>query len=342
MRSPSRRISATALASLLWLGAGLQEGSDDAQPPPIVFSPPRALDGALERVAVDDLACAACHVAIADEWSRSLHAYAFEDPVYQKEIRRKRRRASCLGCHVPVPLHAPAEGATPRARPAPREDTSEDPHRFGVSCSSCHLGAQGKILGPFGAPTDAHVSERHPSFVGTGSNALCLACHSTTIGPVIGIGKDFEQAGRSERCIDCHMQPLERPLATSPASEAGGPSPPARAGRSHFLQGPRDPAFLAQAFVVEEVRHADGELLVRIGNRAGHRVPGLTLRTLELRLEGGEEGPASRRRIDHEAWLPVGGSFVLRTRGTDRARLVGHHTAPGAPAPVRFLDLELR
>ena len=45
------------------------------------------------------------------------------------------------------------------------------------------------------------------------SSAMCSVCHSTNIGPVVGIAKDFEtskQAERGRSCIGCHMQAIER------------------------------------------------------------------------------------------------------------------------------------
>lgn len=216
-----------------------------------------------------------------------------------------------------------------------RED---DPH-LGVDCASCHRGPDGGILGPFGAVTEAHPSTRSEHFTGAGSNALCLACHSRTIGPVIGLGRDFEEAELGERgyrCIDCHMAPIERRLAE-------GEELPLRQGRSHRLQTPRDPAFLRQAFAIEV--EAEGEVLrVSIANRAGHRVPGLTDRVLRFTLELLDSSEtvldSFPLEVSRREPLELGRSLrvELPRAGAVRLRIVGRHEAASLLSPVTFLE----
>jgi len=80
----------------------------------------------------------------------------------------------------------------------------------------------------------------------TASSRMCAVCHATNIGPVVGIAKDFLGAKLEEQgssCIGCHMAPMDRK-----PSKGAEESAPVRPGRSHAIQTPRDPAFLALAF----------------------------------------------------------------------------------------------
>lgn len=331
--------SRTGLALLVALAAsGLVRGTpqegwrlDLATPRPRDDDVPASLDG-LER-----LSCAACHEEIAAEWAATMHAFAWEDPRYRAELVGKRRPESCHGCHVPEPLHqVDAVGRKPPAR--------EGNRHFGVACQSCHLGPDGTVLGPWGHPNDAHRSVRSEHFVGPGSNELCATCHATTIGPVIGVAKDFRARRLGERgmsCVGCHMAPVERSMAVD---DDDRPTP-VRAGRSHRLQTPRDPAFLARAFRITAHR-GSGETLVRVENRAGHRVPGLVGRTIRIRAHGidaaGEPSGRDEIVIDASAYLAVEGSLELRLAGeAERVRIEGEHLAPSSRAPVAFLELDL-
>jgi hypothetical protein len=238
-------------------------------------------------------------------------------------------------------------------KPLPRADAVEA-RAHGITCRSCHEGADGAMHGPFATVgedavhTSAHASVRDERFVAGGSDALCAACHRTTVGPVIGIAKDYELARLGERgasCVGCHMRPVERPIASEPDAPD---SYPIRPGRSHRLQTPRDPGFLAAAFELSV--HADGgAVALRVKNRAGHRVPGLIDRRIVFRVTALdaagaplEPEAAAEHTLDATAYLPLEGSFDLRLAAPAAAlRVTGVHRAPGDVEPVTFLERTL-
>lgn len=309
---------------------------------PIELAPPAPIaDGRIAKSPhVDGISCTRCHQEIAQEWSQTLHALAWLSEPYQEEIADKQRPQGCWGCHIPEALHR--EGGEIGQKPPARADQRE----LGIWCETCHLGPDGSILGPYGAPTDAHRSVKHENFVDGGSVALCSSCHSTNIGPVIGIAKDFASSNKAAKelsCVGCHMQPVERPIANP--TEAGQPAYPPRKGRSHALQTPRDPRFLAQAFALD-ARVEGGKTIVRVANRAGHRVPGLLGREMHFAIEGRAGSAAlapARIDIDHRAFLPVDGVKEVALDGAaDSVRVVATHEDPRLDEPVQFLEVELK
>jgi hypothetical protein len=322
------------------LASGLQE--------PLLRTPAPVADGRPARLEIE-LDCARCHAEIAGEWAQTLHALAWIDPPYQESLKSRQRPESCHGCHVPVTLAEVAPGT----KPGPR-DAAAEPFEHGVSCATCHAAADGAMLGPFGAPTDAHVSRLDERFVGARSSQLCIGCHRTTVGPVIGIAKDFELAGLQGKglsCAGCHMAPVERAHAVG----ADGAPSPVRPGRSHLLQTPRDPAFLRLAFGLELVR-GEGTLAVAISNQAGHRVPGIQERFLDFTVEllgaGGEVLARAERRIDHRAPLLLDSPLVIELaapaapapperRASSEVRVRGTHLWPGRTEAVEFMDERL-
>lgn len=279
--------------------------------------------------------CAECHEEITREWASTVHALAWVDKHYQKDIKKIRRKKSCYGCHIPEPLHG-FSGFIPN--PDPRDEL----RAHGIDCAACHEGEDGEMLGPWGIETDAHASAMNESFTAAGANRVCIACHATNIGPVIGVAKGFNEtrvAQNGGTCIGCHMAPIERAHARDP--ETGEPAP-VRKGRSHHLQTPRDPAFLRQAFHLEAATH-DGITRVSIRNRTGHRVPGLAQRTLEFRFElldaDGKTCAELRHTIDKRRYLPVDEVLELELDGVGTTvRVLADHKAPGLYRAVRFLD----
>jgi hypothetical protein len=293
-------------------------------------------DGRPYRLAeVEQLSCYACHAEIAEEWAGSLHGLAWVDPHYQDGIRDKRRPEGCHGCHIPAPLHR--LGEVPSQKPPARSSDDEALH-FGVSCNTCHLGPDGEILGPWGIETTAHRSVRSPSFEGAGRDALCATCHRTSIGPVIGIARDFDDDGGKKSCVGCHMGAEYR----SAAVLEDGTASEERLGRSHRLNGPRDGEFLARAFALGA--RADGERTVLvIENVAGHRVPGLTTRRFrfEATLLAADGSPVAEAAtaIDSRAYLDRGARLELPLAGIGAAvRVIGRHHAPGIDEPLVFVD----
>ena len=331
---PSTVIGILALALLGALGlASFRTGESGAERPLV---PPSFPISPSSVPGWDSQSCAFCHATIAEEWAHSAHGLAWLDESYQQAIAGKRRPESCHGCHVPTPMHQRELGGKPPARP-----TDAEPRDHGISCRSCHAGEDGAILGPWGEEQEQHTSVKHSSFDGSHSNALCIACHRTSVGPVIGVAKDFEVAGLAgsgETCVGCHMTPVTRSIATD---DDDLPLPP-RSGRSHRLLGPRDPDFLATGFGRRLITREDGATLV-FTSTSGHRVPGLKGRKLVFRatLEdaSGNSVAEGELSIDTRSALRLGAEKQLRLDGQGvRVHLEGWHHAPGFEEPVRFLD----
>jgi hypothetical protein len=322
---------------LLLLAAAFGLGSGQGWGEWKLAKPAPALDGRparLEQAA--DVSCTECHAAIVEEWAATTHATAWVNEVYQEDLADRKKAESCHGCHIPAPLHRlPSLGEKPVAR----EEGASEARHFGVSCESCHVGAGGEMLGPTGAPTDAHGTRKHEGFVGAGSNALCAACHKTTVGPVIGIAKDFlasDAAANGASCVECHLAPLREIV-----DGAGGK----RVVRSHELQSLRDPAFLAQSFELSAER--EGELVrLVVRNRAGHRVPGLVGRAIEFRARlvdaAGAEVAKATLEFDTSSHLPLGEHATLEVgRGGAKLFVEGWRRDPRLDKAVKFLEREL-
>jgi hypothetical protein len=305
---------------------------------PAVAAPHSSLGPFPAHPQAEELRCASCHATIVDEWAASAHAHAWIDPLYQQELQTKQRPESCHGCHIPTPL----ELVAPNEKPPPRAAASEA-HELGVSCATCHAGPADTILGPYGAPTKAHDSRRSERFELAQSNALCLGCHSTTIGPVIGVGREYVVGGDgpAERtCVGCHMAEVERSMATDSNDEPL----PARKGRSHRLLGPWEPEFLARAFEFTARLDADGaHTTVVLANKAGHRLPGLLDRRLEFAFDAldaqGAVLASATLAIDNRAFLAADAvkELVLDARAAS-VRVRGTHQARRLAAPLLFLE----
>jgi len=137
------------------------------------------------------------------------------------------------------------------------------------------------------------------------------------------------------------MAPLERTIAKDATT--------VRKGRSHELQTPRDPAFLARAFEYRARRNGD-KVLVEFENVSGHRVPGLIGRVLDIDAELLDAQGASlakgRLSIDHKQFAPVDGVLTLELEAANAAAgakvlLKGLHDAPGYETPQLFLERTL-
>jgi hypothetical protein len=340
-------LPATGVAPIADLD-GTRGFEDLKAPAPQAFFRPKELEKP------ESVACSSCHAKIVEEWKATGHAIAWVDEEYKEQLKDKRKPESCYGCHIPKPLMQ----AELSAKPPPRDG---DRH-LGISCESCHLAADGVMLGPRGTPTSAHPTKKSDAFVGQGSSALCVSCHKVNIGPVLGIAKDFEQAHLAESgksCVGCHCASVEQAFANASsggkdsaakeaASKTGGSNggddanPPVRKGRSHALQTPRDPTFLARAFEITAAVNG-AKTVVSIKNAAGHRVPGLIGRKIELKAElidaQGKPMGHANLAIDAENYLGVGETSTINLGGTAASvHVTGIEQDPRSSEPIKFLD----
>ena len=139
-----------ASAGTLHLGPGLPGGP-----------PASAADDAL----LDARGCASCHAAIVDEWSKSRHALAWTNSIFQTEWSAL-PQTWCVNCHAPLTTQQ-ADLAGPRAAQ-------------GVDCASCHVRA-GKLVAKTRRAGSPHETIGDPTF---GSPAFCADCHQFTF-PVL-------------------------------------------------------------------------------------------------------------------------------------------------------------
>jgi hypothetical protein len=75
---------------------------------------------------LDARGCAACHRAIVDEWSKSRHALAWTNGIFQREYSA-RPQAWCVNCHAPLTTQQLDLAGTRAAQ--------------GVDCATCHVRA---------------------------------------------------------------------------------------------------------------------------------------------------------------------------------------------------------
>jgi hypothetical protein len=327
MRSTTLRAAVPACFLLLVsaVASGDPQAAKLAPPKPAVALRPAKLEK------LDGEACGKCHADVIEEWVSTAHAIAWVDEVYKDEVKDKTRPEGCYGCHAPNPILA--------AGLAQRAEVRADGRDLGISCVACHQGPDGAILGATGKETPAHKTAKSDSMTDKASSAMCAVCHSTNIGPVVGIAKDYFTAkldAQGKTCVGCHMGEVDRK-----ASEGG----PAKTGRSHSIQTPRDPSFLARAFT-PSVRVEGGKTIVALKNEAGHRIPGLIGRTIEFQVEvlGADGKPAGKGSLvlDAKSYLPVQKSaeIPVAAAGTS-VRVRGFHHDPRSETPIPFLDATL-
>ena len=267
--------------------------------------------------------CTGCHREIHAEWSKSMHASAWENPWYQDDFLLAHKETDgatdmlCGPCHAPI---AARTGQLPPADGSAFDATS----RRGISCDFCHT-----VTGVEQLYNMGHVSEPGPvkrgpredgeslyhdiEFSQTHTQAeLCGACHMV-VHPANGVHiidtyEDWRTNAYGQQgttCQDCHMTP--------------GPGVTQRPGRSALMGIPRDNIafhgfigggsyiqeamghteqaqlsreFLKAAAVVElsDVVGEDGTLELTVDVRnvgAGHKIPTGTayIRKMWLQVE---------------------------------------------------------
>ena len=169
--------------------------------------------------------CANCHRQIYDDWSKSMHAYAWEDKWYRPDYILAHQQTDgatdtlCGACHAPI---AARTGLLPPADGSKFDATS----RRGISCDFCHT-----VSGVEQMYNMGHVSE--PGNVKFGprgdgrslyhevknsqihdKSEMCGACHMV-IHPATGVHiidtwddwKNNEYGKQNISCQDCHMTP---------------------------------------------------------------------------------------------------------------------------------------
>ncbi len=253
--------------------------------------------------------CDECHRDIYEEWSHSMHAYAWDDKWYRPDYILAHQETDgltdmlCGGCHAPI---AARTGLLPPADGSKFDAAS----RRGISCDFCHT-----VTGVANIYNMGHISE--PGDVKRGprgdGNSLyhevkyseihtkadfCGSCHMV-ISPISGVDiidtwkdwKNNDYGKQNITCQDCHMTPSPG-VTKSPGRAAlmgkereniafhgfiGGNSYVQEA-RGNTKQAELSREFLRAAAEVKlaEKVAADGtlELTVDVHNvGAGHKIP---------------------------------------------------------------------
>jgi Cytochrome c554 and c-prime len=187
----------------------------------------------------DPTTCLSCHPAQFAQWSRSMHAYASDDPVFIAMNQRGQRETAgalgdfCVKCHAPLALRdgLTTDGQNLATLPAASR---------GVTCFFCHsarsidgdhnnplkLTTEGRMLGPIAdpAPGATHLSGYSTLFDGTqaDSAAACGSCHDIVNQHGVALERTYQewQATRfaiqphGQSCAQCHMDGSNGPAST--------------------------------------------------------------------------------------------------------------------------------
>jgi predicted CXXCH cytochrome family protein len=166
-----RKISPALVSGLLvgMLSMSLFTGLVYASPPA------QSDDPEVELLSDDD--CRECHLDVADSWSHSPHAHAYDDPGFQQQWIGLGSPDNCLACHTTNYIASSGE-----------YDAQ------GVSCKACH-----------GTATVNHPPEIVPTKADTD---YCGSCHTTTLSEWRKTGHASADVG----CMDCHEPHSQQPL----------------------------------------------------------------------------------------------------------------------------------
>jgi hypothetical protein len=188
--------------------------------------------------------CRACHEDVWKEWHGSHHQIAYLNPEVRK-LSDDFRNKECQACHLPRPISITGYDQ----RTLPRQTHPDE----GVSCLTCHQGAQGEILGRQARPQAPCAPVASSELVAV---ALCASCHNQH--QTTDQWRASPQAAKGTSCNDCHMPEVSRT---------------GRKGRRHVYEGAHDAAVLRQAGRFE-CRIDGGELVLSLENTgAGHNFP---------------------------------------------------------------------
>ncbi|HMB15817.1 MAG TPA: multiheme c-type cytochrome [Pelovirga sp.] len=169
--------------------------------------------------------CLACHYDIYEQWSKSMHAYAWENKWYQDDYQRAHRETDgatdvfCAACHAPI---AARTGQLPPHDGSQFDATS----KRGISCDFCHTVTaiertfnMGHVSAP-GPMKYANRGDGESPYHGVVYSknhtdaVFCGSCHNVkhpvTDVAVIDTYDDWLSGPYAEQgitCQNCHMTP---------------------------------------------------------------------------------------------------------------------------------------
>jgi hypothetical protein len=227
--------------------------------------PPMEFDHAAVTRLPSDQSCGKCHTEVLQEWKGTLHAKAWEDPVFISAAGRP-MKMECKSCHSPQPVLFTDLAQDWGYRPIFRDFN----HADSVNCASCHLRSDGAVAATH--DVDAPCKPRRDARLR--SPVLCGTCHN----PTHDANYEWERSAAFKAgiaCNDCHSQVVYR-------TGADGKK---KAGFSHVFSGGNDPAFVAKA-IRTDCSLRGRELTVRIENRTAHKFPAeVPTRIFMIRLQ---------------------------------------------------------
>lgn len=191
-------------------------------------------DSAAPRLTAEQLrdpaACAGCHPKQFAAWSKSMHAYAADDPVFVAMNQRGQRETGgalgdfCVKCHAPMAVREKLTTDGLNLATVPSE-------KKGVTCFFCHsaesvdgshdnplvLATDGRMLGPIADPDpSAPHGSAYAATLDDGkaeSAATCGSCHDIVNGHGVALERTFQEwkdtlfavPPHGLSCAACHM-----------------------------------------------------------------------------------------------------------------------------------------
>ncbi len=193
--------------------------------------------------------CRSCHVDVWKEWYGSHHQISYLNP----EVRRMSddfRNKECQACHLPKPVSETGFAK----RTLPRTTRPDE----GIGCLTCHLAADGGIMGSADRPDLPCKPMKNDDYK---SVRLCESCHNQHWTTDQWRKSESFTAGTS--CRDCHMPEVSRERSSGVAGK----------GKSHVFPGAHDTEMLRRAEEFTIARDVD-ELVLTLANKgAGHAFP---------------------------------------------------------------------
>lgn len=238
--------------------------------------------------------CETCHSTIAEEWRRSLHKQAYDDPVFRAAVALE-PQPFCRGCHAPEA--DPAMTSNPALQ------------AMGVACVTCHV-QQGKIIG---TRTLAAAAGRHfvQGDARLSTKEACAACHqfSFPLHPSAAMQNTLEEHASSRfadtSCQTCHMPEV---VDTS-----------GKRHRAHDFHVVGNVSLLRSAVQVQAFRNSPQALGVTLeAGHVGHSFPtGDMFRRLEVRAHIVDE---NGQPLSHATPVVLEREFAVHStpQGTDR------------------------
>lgn len=160
----------------------------------------------------DPQTCGECHLNVANAWSTSPHAHAYDDPVFVERWNALGAPKDCLLCHTTsfqaTTGEFAAEGVSCEACHG-KVDAGHPPAAVPIRasteyCGTCHTTTLGewRLTGHSAANvgcTDCHDPHSQKALFEV-SDEMCLNCHKDSMGPYL---EDLH-VQKGIGCVDCH------------------------------------------------------------------------------------------------------------------------------------------